>query len=391
MINKVKELVFSNISLLIIVIGSFSSFAITLIWKNQLEETFNLYTLLITFISICVSFGFLGMDQVLVRVSKLEGNNILINIKVLYMMIASSILFSIFISGIFSILYKFSFFQLFILSISLGMIVLSFNLLRLNYKFVASQIMNNSHKFLLFFVLIYFLNREFRFNDVLSLFSILVLIIGLFSVLSVRNLIRFSNESDGNIKSLWFAFLINIGLLTFIGYGDRLVIERMYGEDMMGKYFYYLTVFLFPLNLLQYYVGFKEVVRFKQGFTKKQLHLKLFQVLMLGVFVILLILSTVYFDNGRFLEVDINKDALLILSLSVLGLSKLIYGLFSAIIGAKGSSGDLFKINIYSILIIILAFLLILSIPSLSIGFVVIFLTIIFLSRSAYIYYKLVT
>src|SRR5690554_4004261 len=115
MINKAKEILFSNISLLIIVIGSLCSFAITLIWRNQLEDTFNLYTLIITFISICVSFGFLGMDQVLVRISKFEDNKIFIGRNVFYMLIACGLLFSVVISFIFSYLYDLSFLHLFVI------------------------------------------------------------------------------------------------------------------------------------------------------------------------------------------------------------------------------------------------------------------------------------
>ena len=390
MINKAKEILFSNISLLIIVIGSLCSFAITLIWRNQLEDTFNLYTLIITFISICVSFGFLGMDQVLVRISKFEDNKIFIGRNVFYMLIACGLLFSVVISFIFSYLYDLSFLHLFVISNSLNFILLGFNVLRLNYKFVEAQIVNNSHKFLLFIVLIYFINKEFGFHDILGLFTVSILTIGLISLFSIRKLLVLSDKADNRFKSLWIAFLLNIGLLTFIGYGDRILIERLYGEDMMGKYFYYLTIFLFPLNLLQYYIGFKEVVRFKEGFTKNQLHKKLFQVLLLGLLVVVMILSVVFIDNNRFLHVDIRKDALFILFLSILGVSKLIYGLFSAIIGAKGSSKEIFIINILSFIILAIVFLLILSIPGLSINYIIIFLVFTFLSRSAYIYTKLV-
>jgi len=390
MINKAKEILFSNISLLIIVIGSLCSFAITLIWRNQLEDTFNLYTLIITFISICVSFGFLGMDQVLVRISKFEDNKIFIGRNVFYRLIACGLLFSVVISFIFSYLYDLSFLHLFVISNSLNFILLGFNVLRLNYKFVEAQIVNNSHKFLLFIVLIYFINKEFGFHDILGLFTVSILTIGLISLFSIRKLLALSDKADNRFKSLWIAFLLNIGLLTFIGYGDRILIERLYGEDMMGKYFYYLTIFLFPLNLLQNYIGFKEVVRFKEGFTKNQLHKKLFQVLLLGLLVVVMILSVVFIDNNRFLHVDIRKDALFILFLSILGVSKLIYGLFSAIIGAKGSSKELFIINILSFIIIAIVFLLILSIPGLSINYIIIFLVFTFLSRSAYIYTKLV-
>lgn len=390
MINKLKQIFTSNISLLIIIIGAFSSFVITLIWKSNLSDSFNSYTLLATFISICVSFGLLGMDQVFVRLSKLEDGKNLISRDIIYAIIFSNFLFAFIISSIFFYYYNFNFLSLFLIAVSLNCILFSFNCLRLRYKFIESQIIYNSHKIILFIILLFILNKEFEFSDVLAIFSIALLLISIVILFFFKKWVQVVNTSMP-FKGLWLAFLLNIGILTFIGYGDRLLVESLYGPDTMGKYFYYLTVFLFPLNLLQYYIGFKEVVRFKKGLSKNYLYRKLLQVTLLGIFVIIAIYIIILIDNQTYIEVDLKKDMPMIVFLSILGISKLIYGLFSAILGAMGNSGDLYKINLLSLFIILLLFSIIYFFPSLSIEFFVLLMAIIFLSRSAYIYFNLVS
>src|SRR5699024_10961567 len=149
--------------------------------------------------------------------------------------------------------------------------------------------------------------------------------------------------------------------------------------------FYYLTIFLFPLTLLQEYVGFKELVYFKEKVEKHVVFKKIIQLIGLGIITYLLILMVVWIDNQRFLRVDLSQDATLIAWMSLLGLIKLIYSLFSAILGARGESNSINYINIITVLIIALLWLS-MHFLGYSLITIIISLILVFLYRSIHTY-----
>ena len=63
-------------------------------------------------------------------------------------------------------------------------------------------------------------------------------------------------------------------------------------------------------------------------------------------------LLIVWRDDGRGLNVNLASDYILIVWMSLLGLVKLVYGLFSAILGARGETKDINHINIVTALLI---------------------------------------
>src|SRR5690606_7402634 len=134
-----------------------------------------------------------------------------------------------------------------------------------------------------------------------------------------------------SLFNFFLSFSLNIALLTVLSYGERILIVNELGEDVFGKYFYYSTVFLFPLTLIQHYVGFKELVFFKDRVDKVLVHQKLKQIFITGVLLVCFIFLVVWLDKGNFLAIDYKNNILFVVLLSFLGIIKLMYGVFSAL------------------------------------------------------------
>ena len=174
-----------------------------------------------------------------------------------------------------------------------------------------------------------------------------------------------------------------------LGFGERILIANELGEDVFGKYFYYSTVFLFPLTLLQQYIGFKDLVHFKEKVDKLKVITKIKKIIVLGFSIIIIIVILVLIDNGYFLEIELISDFNLIVLLSSLGITKLLYGLFSALLGARAKTTDLYVINFYSFLIIAFFLTLIFTL-GITLPLIIISLIGVFLFRSTFIYFKFV-
>lgn len=390
--QRLKNLIISNFSLLIIVAGSLCNFMVTLFWKKHFESTFDDFTLLSTFISITISFGLLGLDQVFLRLSiQIEGKNY-ISKKLIRTICITGIIFPLVISVYFFTSYGLSYLLLILLALLLNITILAYNSLRLSHQFTASQIVNNGYKIIILIIVIYFFiqHDDLDFERFLFIFNVLLFIFCLVPFLNLIKSIRPYFEQDKGMNHLWLSFLLNLGVLTFIGYGDRLLIAELYGTQMMGKYFYYSTVFLFPFTLLQFYIGFKELIIFKKEVNRKMIHQKIVRISVIGLISIVLIFLTVFFINNKLITVDLKEDLWMIILLSILGISKLIYGLFSALIGAVGDSKELYRVSLYSLFLVLSSAIIIVFFPKLGIGFIIISLIIIYIIRCIYIYSKIV-
>ncbi len=360
----------------------------TLFIKRYYPSIFNTYSLYITFIGIVSSFGLFGLDQMFLRTSHKEKGFILIEKRLYYYIIFGLITFPIMSLLFFNDNPSLNIAILLITGWSINIIMYAYNLYRLKEYFLFSQALKNSYKISFFLIIILFYLLHIKINILYTFSTILILLsfIGLYAIIKY---IKINNQNTENFYKLYFSFLINIGLLTALGFGERLLIKDKIGLDAFGKYFYYLTIFIFPLTLIQQYVGFKELVFFKKKIDKKIIVKKIKIITIIGVAITLFTILIVVIDNGRFLEVNLIKDKNLIFALFFLGIIKLTYGLFSAILGAKGEYKDLINLNIITILVIVIN-ILILNAFGFSIITIIYSLSSIFFIRTAFIYYKYV-
>lgn len=389
LIGKIKPLISGNISLLVVVMGALSNFVLILFLKRFLPEAFNTYSLYITYLSIIVSFGLVGFDQVMLRLSKIEQGKIIISKDIFISILVSGIIAPVLISYYFSIKYEGLSFILLILSgFSINSMILAYNTLRLNKSFFKSQLFHNGYKviFLLAFVILYF----FITITVDYVVLITTAILCFFSISAVIKLfynIRISNEKTSSLFNYFLSFSVNMALMTILSYGERILIANELGEDVFGNYFYYSTVFLFPLTLIQYYVGFKELVFFKERVDKKLLHSKLIKIFVGGCFLVAAVFLTVKIDGGTFLTIDIKNNLILVILLSALGIIKLVYGLFSALLGAKAKYQDIYVINVFTLVLLGILVPILFSI-GITVNLVVLGLLIIFAVRGTFIYFR---
>lgn len=390
-IARIKGAIRSNTSLLIVVLGALSSFLLVLFLKKFLPHFFNAYSLYLTYIGIIVSFGFAGFDQVFLRLSVVEDKMVRIGRDVFLHILLCLLVIPLVISYYFHVnFHDLPFILLFISGVSLNAVLLAYNILRLKQKFVLSQLFNSGYKilFLLGIFLIYFFPPN-TITGILLLSSIILCFIGILAALFViKNLLLISDKTD-SLNNYFFSFSLNLALLTLLTYGERIVIANELGEDVFGMYFYYSTVFLFPLTLIQYYVGFKELVYFKEGVAKKIVHQKVKKVFLAGLCLIAFIFFIVILDQGLFLEIDIKENSMFIFLLSVLGIVKLNYGLFSALLGAKGEFKDIYKVNFLTAILVAGSVFLLFT-YKMNIELIIVSLIVIFLSRIVFIYRKYV-
>lgn len=375
--------------MLVVVLGALSNFVLILFIRRFIPESFNTYSLYITYLSIIVSFGLIGFDQILLRLSKIESGKIIISKDIFISILISGIIAPIVISYYFSLQYEsLSFVLLTISGFSINSMILAYNTLRLNKDFVKSQLFHNGYKiiFLLAFVVLYFF-IAITVDYVVLITTVILCFFSIAAFIKLFQNIRISQEKTSSLFNYFISFSMNMALMTILSYGERILIANELGQDVFAKYFYYSTVFLFPLTLIQYYVGFKELVFFKEEVDKKLLISKLIKILVGGCLLVAAVVLTVKIDGGTFLTIDIKDNLTLVILLSSLGIIKLVYGLFSALLGAKARYQDIYVINIFTILLLAILIPILFSI-GITVNLVVLSLLIIFAVRGAFIYFR---
>ena len=359
---KSKQLDFINkhFSLLVLVLASGAFFLTNIILKEHLSsENYGLYSIFITYISLLSSFGMLGLEQVIMRNSKILSDKVIISKNLLIPIILSILFVSILGSYLFINNYNISATYIFLSIITLLVILtkLISNLFRLLSMFTFSQIALNLWKLALFLVLLILIFRGESINikDINSIIFLL-LVVTMFMVFFIIRRVKFSHTiSIESFFSQAFLFLLSLVTISLINYGDRFFIESRFGLDELGSYFFFINLFLFPFTLLQSYVGFKEIISFKLLYNHSLLVKKLNQILRYSIlFAIFLFVVAFLIDFFGFYKIDLLKNLQMIVLFLMLGIIKVIYSIFSSAMGAICDNKMLYKTNMYSIISILL-------------------------------------
>lgn len=357
-INKFLQLFNKHFSLLILSLASFSFFIINIFLKEQLNsEDYGVYSLLITYISLLSSFGMLGFEQTLLRNSviklKLEIDKALI-VPIIFSALLVSLIGSFLMFNNYNLGLDIS--LIFLLSLMVILVKLIYNLYRLSSRFVTSQIALNFWKIALFFVVLFF----FFFDYSLSLRDVFLSIIvffflSLFLFFGLINKVLFiSNLDFQQILKQSALFMLTLFTISLISFGDRFFIESRFGLIVLGDYFFYINMFLFPFSLFQTYIGFKEIVSFKKDFQITVLNSKLLYILKNAIYFSLFLFTTLYLvDYWNLYNFNISSNLNIIIPLIFLGIIKIAYSLLSAAMGAICSDDMLFEVNVKSILSIL--------------------------------------
>ena len=353
------NIISKNLSFFVLAFSSLSFFVLNVVLKDTLSPIdYGLFSIFITYISLLSSFGMFGFEQTLLRTTLIK-NKLEIQKNILY-----PSLIAIFISsflGVFLMKSNYdisiSYILFYLLSIIVIMTKLSFNLFRLLSKFFSAQLVLNFWKIALTFVILYYVlfnnnfSLEFIFSLVLVFFALSIL-----SLFGLINKIQFiKQDSFPSLLRKSFLFFISLLTISLLGFGDRFFIESRFGLEILGDYFFFLNIFLFPFSLFQSYIGFKEIVSFKKKFSINLLNYKIINVLKSSfIFSIILIFIFYVIDYFGFYNLEISSNLNIIIPLIILGNIKMVYSLLSSAIGALSNDKMLYKINILSIMSLLL-------------------------------------
>ena len=353
------NIISKNLSFFVLAFSSLSFFVLNVVLKDTLSPIdYGLFSIFITYISLLSSFGMFGFEQTLLRTTFIK-NKLEIQKNILYpSLIAiciSSFIGAFLMKSNYDI--SISYILFYLLSIIVIITKLSFNLYRLLSKFFLAQLVLNFWKIALTLVILYyvFLNNNFSIEFIFSL----ILVFFAFSILSLFGLINkiqfIKQDSFPSLLRKSFLFFISLLTISLLGFGDRFFIESRFGLEILGDYFFFLNIFLFPFSLFQSYIGFKEIVSFKKNFSINLLNYKIINVLKSSfIFSIILIFIFYLIDYFGFYNLEISSNLNIIIPLIILGNIKMVYSLLSSAIGALSNDKMLYKINLKSIFSFIL-------------------------------------
>ncbi len=359
MVLRIKSLIIKHASIFVLGIASVSFFLLNILLKDILSpQDYGLYSILITYCSLISSFGLFGLDQVLLRTSVIEGKEIAVDFRLISMVLFVSLFMSLISSSVVSKYYDFgiSYLNLILLSSFLILIKLSYQILRLLSKFTYSQLALNIWK--LGLPLLLFLSLSMGFDITLSsitkyLFYCCLLSLGSYFLFYSKINFKKLKYTQKDLIKFASGFFLTLFTLSVLNFSDRFIIERKFGLEEIGNYFFYVNLFLYPFTFFSTYIGFRELVSFKKAFSmdvfNKKLVLATKLAILFGVIYLLLILSL---DYLHIFDFNLDDYKLVIFLLMLWGIIKVVASLLSSAIGALTSQQDLNRINLLSIILI---------------------------------------
>ena len=346
--------------------GAGSIFLVNIVLKATLSDfQYGEYSIFITFLQVCISFGFLGLEQVFLRLSEVRDDKLLTDKKLLKITFVVGLLFSLLLSVLFSKIFlkiQVATTLLMLLTFCTSLMMFLYNVVRLKKQFVVAQLFNNMWKYIVLVITgILLIGGNVNAKTLIEIFTYVS--IGsatFFSIYVIKNIpFKFTNSFElSAIYKYSFHFVISMLSITFIGFFDRFYIKAFFGSEAFGDYFYLATIFYFPFALLQGYVGFKELVFFKTNASLPILKRKLRNINVLSVIIAIAIYGAAYVLND--LEVipaiDFASSGSVILILMALGVLRINYSMLSSVLGATGSIKIIRNANIQSLVFILLIF-----------------------------------
>jgi hypothetical protein len=173
-----------------------------------------------------------------------------------------------------------------------------FNILRLNTNFVFSQITSNFWKFVLlivslFFYLLHVNNLELLISIIA--YSSIVIFITVLAFIVSKIKINYDNDIvDKDVFISAFHFSLSIIAFSLLTFSDRFIIEKKFSIEEFGNYFYLTNFFLAPYSIFQNYIGFKQLIVFKNDFNVVYFSKFIIKSLILGVLMAIFLCSIIF-------------------------------------------------------------------------------------------------
>ena len=377
-----------HFSLIIIVFGGACFLVSNVLLKEILDDKdYGFYSIVTTYLSLIFIYGLLGFEQVFLRFS-FQKEQYVISTQKAQLFFISIIVLS-------TTLFSFTVFNVFYNDSNVNIILLFgatfcciftlflFNVFRLNKNYVLAQITSNSWKIVLVFITLFFLwTHNKNVDSFLNILLGTIVLVTIFVTVYLIKKIKFEFNNGLNNKDLFHSFVhffIAITSFSLLLFGDRFLIENKVGIVSFGDYFYLTNIVLAPFSILQNYVGFKQLVAFKDklnreifiAFNKKISTLALVLSLFIVLFLIVIIKINV-------LSFDFKAHFSTIGLLLILGMVRLYSSGILAAFEARTNINNLKKTNIIVVLFTLLIFIILIyacsTINQIIIGFILIWL-----------------
>lgn len=358
-----KALIVEHSSLIILFSGAVSFFLSNVLMKGVLVSVdYSSYSIYITYLSLLYLFGILGSEQVFMRFSSSKEKNKIITQKSILVYItivvfSTSILSTVIFKSFYPVI-PIHFGFLFVTSFSIIGMLFLFNVLRLNLDFLWSQLVSNFWKVILLLTTFFFLIFDFKdIKWLINIISASIIVVFLATFFIILKRIRFNFQEDLSlIQVLNSAFHFFLAILSFslITFADRFIIETKFSVQEFNNYFYLSNFFLAPFSILQNYIGFRQLLKFKNGFDKKYFFDFNKTVLKLGILLCTVLFFVFYaLSKSSFFDFDYNDYLYIIIFLLLTGLMRMYSSSVLSAFEAQTTINNLRKSNFYIVLITI--------------------------------------
>ena len=385
-----------HFSFLVMASGAASLYLANILFKDILSASdYGLYSLILTYVAMLYSYGYLGLEQSFIRVSDFSKMTLTSSKRLMAVMGVLLLVFPL-LSVIFFRIDnpELHFFSLWGVFVAITLLMLLYNVLRLNQQFVLSQSVVSLWRILLLATGLYFIFSEAHLSItnlpyLLMVFMFMGVVLGVLGLYKMR--VKFDNNGIREKKQIFrlsIGFAISMLNMTLLGTGDKFFIENYLGLDALGEYFYISSLFLYPFLLLQNYVGFKELVHFKKHIDIQSMNAVVSKVFFASVGFSVLVFGLVYAAVSlELLPRTVFDKPSIVMLLIVMGMLRLCYAPISAAMGAIANPEMLKIANVMSTGLSILLLVVCFSIFAYSIFSVVLGFFILWILRIVVWYY----
>lgn len=370
--------------------GAVSLFLVNVIAKKTFDsEGYASFVIYLLVISLLSTLSMLGFENVLLKDVIVDRGTPIVSIGyikyALAMTLVSLFLYLITIRGIYNFSYHVTVSHLLYL-ISFSACTFLSTLLRLRENFVEASLMVNLWKILLFILFFLVGVGGLDFSESLYFIpSIVLVVISFFCFFYYRGKFKveiFGSLNFRNVGFMHVGFLL--GLLYFSGLNsyDKFILEKQLKASDFAEYAYFLSIMLYPINIVAAFVGYKELVDVKKGgFTELGRSLS---TIVLKTFIYFSLYSVFIYSISDYLAMRFYLDLWFLILLFVL--IRMPYSLLSAVIGVKSDSYFLVVVNFIFISALVLFALVVYFAKSFYVA--VSLVTISYLVRNVVYYHK---
>ena len=250
------------------------------------------YSIIITYFSLIFVLGILGMEQVFLRFSVAKNKNQIDTQKIQLLLVSGVVLLSTVVStGFFIQNYpeiEINRSLLFFTSLSIISSLFLHNVMRLNSNFLLAQVISNYWKIVLVVLaIVFYLERLQQLNLFINCLCLSIITFFALCLFYVFRYVKFTFNTPVSSKEIIFTasnFFIAIASFSLITFADRFIIEKKFNYITLGEFFYLSNFFLAPYAILQNYVGFKQLIFFKNNFTVDYYKKYNRKIIFLGIF-----------------------------------------------------------------------------------------------------------